>query len=70
MEDEHSMILDGIEGFLSLRPESYFGEASKKRNEDLIKVMKVKGSLTDINVEEAIRKVPRHLFLFIKFTNI
>jgi len=63
VEDEHSMILDGIEGFLSIRPESYFGEANKIRNEDLIKAMKVKGSLTDSKVEEAIRKVPRHLFV-------
>ena len=63
VKDEHSMILDGIEGFLSQRPESYFGEASKIRNEDLIKAMKVKGFLTDSKVEEAIRKVPRHLFV-------
>ncbi len=63
MEDEHSMILDGIEGFPSIRPESYFGEACKIRNEDLITAMKVKGFLTDSKVEEAIRKVPRHLFV-------
>ena len=56
VEDEHSMILDGIEGFPSLRPESYFGEASKIRNEDLIKAMKVKGSLTDSLYQNKIKK--------------
>ena len=36
---------------------------ANKRIENLIKIMKIKGFLTDGKVEEAIRKIPRHLFV-------
>lgn len=64
-KDEHTMILDGPEGLVPLRSkaESYYDEAYKKRTEDLIKAMHVKGFLTDSKVEEAIRKTPRYLFV-------
>jgi len=38
-------------------------DANKKRIENLIKIMKIKGFLTDGKVEEVIRKIPRHLFV-------
>ncbi len=62
---EHSMTIDGPEGFTSLssKAESYYDEAYKKRTEALINVMHVKGFLKDGKVEKAIRKAPRHLFV-------
>ena len=38
-------------------------DANKKRIENLIKIMKIKGFLTDGKVEDTIRKIPRHLFV-------
>ncbi len=62
----HSMILDGIEGFASLkskRRSSSSDDINEKRPENLLILMKLKGYLTDRIVEEAMRKVPRHLFV-------
>ena len=60
------MILDGIEGFASLkskRRSSSSDDINEKRPENLLILMKLKGYLTDRIVEEAMRKVPRHLFV-------
>ena len=40
-----------------------YDEPNKQRIENLIKIIKFKGFLTDSKVEEAIRNVPRHLFV-------